>query len=182
MKKWIALAGLLLALLLGYVAAGPYLTVRAIRGAIADQDATALSRQVDFPALRASLKAQLGDRLVRAAGIDAQSGMLGAIGLGLAGGLVNGAVETLVTPVGLGALMEGRKVWNRVGDGLAHPDAIDPADAGAPPAQPLRGARYRYESMSRFTATVDDGQGRPIVFVMTRHGLRWKLSDIQLPP
>lgn len=180
MKRWIAL---LLAVLLAvgaHVAAGPYLTVRAIRTAIQQQDAAALSRQVDFPALRASLKAQLGDRLLRAAGVESQASLLGSIGLSLAGGLVNGVVETLVTPVGLGALMEGRKVWKRIGDGLARPDLADPASA-APAPEPLRDAEYRYESLSRFTATVRDEDGNPVVFVLTRDGLRWRLSDVLLP-
>lgn len=182
MKKWLVSLAVVAVLLVGYVAAGPYLTVRAIRSAVQEQDAAALSKQVDFPTLRASLKAQLSDRLVRAVGIDGQSGMLGAIGLTVAGGLVNGAVETMVTPVGLGALMEGRKVWNRVGDGIERPDVADPSAAVGERPQPLQGAKYRYESLSRFTATVHDDQGRPIVFVMTRDGLRWQLSDIRLPP
>ncbi|HEX5664835.1 MAG TPA: DUF2939 domain-containing protein [Xanthomonadaceae bacterium] len=181
MKKWIVPVVMLAVLLAGYVVAGPYLTFRAIRSAVQTQDASALSDQVDFPALRASLKAQLSDRLVRAVGIDGQSGMLGAIGLTVAGGLVNGAVETMVTPVGLGALMEGRKIWNRIGDGIAHPDVADPSTVAGERPQPLQRAEYRYESTSRFTATVRDDQGRPIVFVMTRNGLRWKLSDIRLP-
>jgi hypothetical protein len=181
MKKWIVTVAMLAVLLGGYVVAGPYLTFRAIRSAVQTQDAAALSDQVDFPALRASLKAQLSDRLVRAVGIDGQSGMLGAIGLTVAGGLVNGAVETMVTPVGLGALMEGSKVWNRIDDGIARPDVADPSTVAGERAQPLQRPEYRYESTSRFTATVQDDQGRPIVFVMTRNGLRWKLSDIRLP-
>ncbi len=199
MKKWIASLALAAALLLGYVAAGPYLAVRAIRGAIAEQDATALSRHVDFPALRASLKAQIGDRLVRSVGLDAQSGVLGALGMRLAGGLIDGAVDTMVTPTGLAALMEGRKVWTLVGSGLARPrwadapdvsqspgDAPDASAAPAadppPQARPLDGARYRYESLSRFTATVPyEGEG-DVVFVLTREVLWWKLSDIRLPP
>lgn len=180
MKKWLLAACAALFLLLGYVAAGPHLTVRAIRSAIVEQDAAALSRQVDFPALRASLKAQLSDRLVRTVGIDAQQGMLGAIGTAVAGGLVNGTVELMVTPAGLGALMEGRKIWRRIGTGIAQPDVLDPSEA-APQQQPLQDAEYRYESVSRFTATVRDGEGRPIVFVLTRDGLRWRLSDIRLP-
>jgi hypothetical protein len=28
---------------------------------------------------------------------------------------------------------------------------------------------------------VHDDSGRPLVFVLTRDGLRWKLSDIRLP-
>lgn len=181
MKRWIALLLAALVALGAYVAAGPYLTVRAIRTSVQQQDAAALSRQVDFPALRASLKAQLGDRLVRAAGVETQTSLLGSIGLSLASGLVNGIVETMVTPVGLGALMEGRKVWKRIGDGIARPDLADPSSAAPPPPEPLRDAEYRYESPSRFTATVRDEDGNPVVFVLTRDGLRWRLSDILLP-
>lgn len=183
-KAWIWLAIVLLLALVAYVGAGPYLTVRGIRNAVETQDAAALSRQIDFPALRASLKAQLADRLVREAGPDAQASALGSIGLALAGGLIGGSVDAMVTPTGLGALMEGRKVWKRIGDGFTSPApppprAADGSTAAAP--RPFDGAKYRYESLSRFTATVQDDSGRPIVFVMTRDGLRWKLSDIRLP-
>lgn len=187
MKKWLWLAAVLLVALLAYVGAGPYLTVRAIRDAVEKQDASALSREVDFPALRTSLKAQLTDKLVREAGPDAQASALGSIGLRIAGGLIGGSVDAMVTPTGLGALMEGRKVWKRIGDGFAPPppppSATDNADSAIAPAapRPFDGAAYRYESLSRFTATVRDDSGRPIVFVMTRDGLRWKLSDIRLP-
>ncbi|TKR33181.1 DUF2939 domain-containing protein [Luteimonas gilva] len=187
MKKWLWLAAAVLIALIAYVGAGPYLTVRAIRSAVEKQDAAALSRQVDFPALRASVKAQLADRLVREAGPDAQASALGSIGLSIAGGLIGGSVDAMVTPTGLGALMEGRKVWKRIGDGFAPPPAPPPSDASggvvaAPAApRPFDGAQYRFESLSRFTATVRDDSGRPIVFVMTRDGLNWKLSDIRLP-
>lgn len=180
MKKWLVLAAVLLSLLLAYVVAGPYLTVRAIRVAVVEQDASALSRQVDFPRLRASLKAQLRDGLVDAVGLDPNGGLLGSIGSAVAGGLVNGTVETMVTPLGLGALMEGHKAWRRIDNGIARPDLIDPPEANPPP-EPLKDAEYRYESTSRFTATVHDDSGRPIVFVLTRDGLHWRLSDIRLP-
>lgn len=180
MKKWIWLVIALLLALGAYVGAGPYLTVRAIRVAVKTQDAAALSRQVDFPALRASLKRQLGDRLLREAGPDMQSNLFGAIGLSLAGGLIGGVVDSMVTPLGLGAMMEGRKVWKRVDGGLSPQDA--PGDGSiAPEPEPLHDARYRYESLSRFTATVQDDSGHPLVFVMTRDGLQWRLSDIRLP-
>jgi hypothetical protein len=175
MKKWFALALLVLITLCGYVVVGPYLTVRAIRIAVKEQDAAALSRQVDFPALRASLKAQLDDRLLRKAGPDLQSNSFAAFGLSIANSLVGGGVDAMVTPAGLGALMEGHKIWKRVDDG------ISPRDPAAPAPEVLHDARYRYESPSRFTATVNDDDGRPMVFVMTRDGLRWKLSDIRLP-
>lgn len=180
MKK---LAGLLIALLLAvgaYVTAGPYLTIRAIRAAVQAQDARALARQVDFPVLRGSLKAQLVDAMVRKAGADAQSGMLGAFALTVGTGVVNTTVDAMVNPTGLAALMEGRRVWRNARDSMVRP-ATDADGLPVQEAPPLQDARYRYETMSRFTATVDDDEGRPIVFVLRRDGLRWRLADIRLP-
>ena len=171
-------AALLVALLLGsaaYVAAGPYFAVRAIRSAVRDNDAETLAGHVDFPALRGSLKAQLQDRLVRGAGEDVQANAFGAFGLSIAGRVIDGAVETMVTPRGIGALMQGRILASRV-DGSFVPVDSDSARA------PMPDAVYRYESPSRFTATVRTQSGAPVVMVLTRHGLHWRLSDLRLPP
>ncbi len=176
MKKWAWLAVAVLVALLAYVAAGPYLTLNAIREAVKTEDAGALAREVDFPALRSSLKVQLADHLVREAGPGVQASALGAFGLTVATGLVGGLVDAMVTPVGLGALMEGRKVWNR-GANIPPPSR---RDTGAQP-EPLPDPEHRFESVSRFTATVHDDSGRDVVFVLTRDGLDWRLSDIRLP-
>jgi hypothetical protein len=175
MKKWLSLIVVALLALATYVAVGPYRTVHAIGDAIERQDAAALSKQVDFPALRSSLKAQLTDRIVREAGDDVQASALGTIGLSIAGGLVGSVVDTMVTPLGLGAIMEGRKVGKRF------TDTFSPAPAGTAPRKPFQDAVYRYESASRFTASVATDQREPVVFVLTRQGLRWRLSDIRLP-
>lgn len=175
MKKWIWLVAALLLTLGAYVAAGPYLTIRAIQQAVQEDDTRALARQVDFPALRGSLKLQLDDYLVRSAGAEAQDSAFGRLGLRLASGLAGGAVDAMVTPIGLAGIMEGRRVWRRV-DVRAPPRA-----PGESAPMPLRDAVHRYESPSRFTATVYDEAGRPVVFVLTRKGLRWRLSDIRLP-
>lgn len=178
MRKWIALAALLSVALLAYAAAGPYLVIHAVGKAVREENAAALAKHVDFPPLRSSLKAQLGDRLVRSAGIDAQSGLLGALGMTVANELAGDAVDLMVTPMGLGALMEGHKVWNRA-SGIPPPATGDGARARP---DPLRDAARRYESASRFTATIHMDDGSPLVFVLTRKGLRWRLSDIRLPP
>lgn len=174
MKKLLVPLLILLLAFGGYVAAGPWLTVRAIRHALQAQDATALAAQVDFPAVRASLKAQMEDRLARTTGPDWQSNLLGQAGLALAHGVLETAVDAMATPSGLAALMEGRAVWKRMHDGIASPRE--------PAPEPLHAARYRYESFSSFSATVRNADGAPTVFVLRREGLQWKLADIRLPP
>ena len=183
MKTWIALVLALVLMLGAWVAAGPYVTIRAIRHAVQAQDAGELAEQVDFPALRASLKAQLIDALVREAGPEMQSGAFGAFALSMATGVVNGVVDGMVNPAGLSAVMQGRRMWKNSRDSFSRPP-LDAQGNPLPRAQdppPLHDATMRYESASRFTATMHDDQGKPIVFVLKRDGLRWRLADIRLP-
>ncbi|QJD67387.1 DUF2939 domain-containing protein [Xanthomonas campestris pv. badrii] len=178
MKKrwwWVPLA--MAVLLAGYVVAGPYLAIRGISHAIAERDAAQLDRHVDFPSLRVNLKAQLDDYLVRQAGSGMQSSLLGGFALQLASGISGAGVDTLVTPLGIGALLQGHSVWNRmIGDTVSADTYAAPA-----PARPLQGATQRFESTQRFTATTQTANGAPVTFVLTRQGLRWRLTDIQLP-
>ena len=175
---WIVAAVVLAALaLVAWVAAGPWLAIRGIERAIAQRDTAALERHVDFPRLRVNLKAQLDDRMVRAAGQDIASNPLGAIALAMAGGATGVAVDTLATPLGIGALLQGHVLWQRAGGRTVGGDTWAPTE----PARPLQGARLRYESPSRFTGTVDHGDGRRTVFVLQRQGPRWRLVDIRLP-
>ncbi|KAF1722639.1 DUF2939 domain-containing protein [Pseudoxanthomonas wuyuanensis] len=177
MKKWIALVLVLLLALGGYVAAGPYLAIHGIRTALAEHDTARLQKHVDFPALRVNLRAQLQDHLVREAGADMQSSLFGSVALSVAGSVLGAGVDTLVTPLGIGALLQGRSMWKKALGETIGGDTHAPAT----PADPLKHAQHRYESLSRFTATAPDQDGDLVVFVFTRQGLRWRLTDIRLP-
>lgn len=179
MKKWLV-GGAALAVLLGlatYVVAGPYLAIHGIRTALAEQDTAKLQRHVDFPSLRVNLRAQVEDYLARKAGPEVSSNLFGAAALSIANQVLGRGVDTLVTPMGIAAVLQGRATWKRaIGETVG-------GDTYAPPvpAEPLEGAAHHYESLSRFTATVHDEQGNPVVLVFTRQGLRWRLTDIRLP-
>lgn len=177
MKKLPWLLLVLLLLLAGILFSGPYLTVRGLAQAIEARDTAKLDRYVDFPMLRANLRAQLNDYVVRRAGPDVQSNLLGALLLSASETLTGTAVDAMVTPTGIGALMEGHTLWKRASNDLESNDTY------APPRKPrpLQGAEHHFESLSRFTATTRTAQGEPVVFVLQRSGLRWKLVDIRLP-
>ncbi len=176
--RWITvIAVLALLVLLAWVAAGPWLAVRGIERAIAQRDAAALKRHVDFPRLRANLKAQFDDRIVRAVGDEVPSNLFGAAALAMAGGATGMAVDTLATPLGIAGLLQGHVLWQRASGRTVGGDAW----AATEPARPLRHARLRYESTSRFTGTVEHENGHATVFVLERQGLRWRLVDIRLP-
>lgn len=177
MKKWIALALVVLLALLGYVAAGPYLAIHGIRSALAEQDMGKLERHVDFAAVRVNLRAQVEDWLARKAGPDAQANPFGAFALGIANELASTGIDTVATPTGIAAVLQGRSMWKQLVR-----DTVDGDSYGQPtPADPLKEAELRYESPSRFTASATDDEGRTTVFVFTREGLCWRLSDIRLP-
>lgn len=177
MKKWLLPPLLLLLALATYVVAGPWLAIRGIGQAIERQDTGRLSRHVDFPNLRVNMKAQLGDYVVRRAGPEMQSSLLGTVALSLAGNLAGAGVDTLVTPAGIAALLQGRTLWKRASGDTVGGDTYAPTT----PARPLKDAEHHYESPSRFTATVHTADGSPVVFVLSRQGLRWRLTDIRLP-
>ena len=176
MKKWIALALVVLLALAAYVAAGPYLAINGIRQALAEQDAGRLKRHVDFPAVRVSIKAQLEDAMARRMGSDAQSNLFGAFAMGVGRNLMGAGVDAMVTPLGIGALLQGRSMWKQSMGDTVNGDTF----GAAVPADPLSSAVHEYESPSRFTATVLDEDGDPVVFVFRRQGLQWKLADIRL--
>ena len=175
MRRLISLVVLVVLLLAGWIAAGPWMAIHGIRDALASNDSAALERHVDFPRLRSNLKARADDALVRQAGPGFASSALGGLVLRGASGLAGGAIDAMATPAGVGALLQGRSLWHRAsGGGIRADDAY----AHEPPADPLADPEWRYESLSRFTATVEPGAGAPVTLVFTRQGLRWRVTDI----
>jgi hypothetical protein len=174
MKKWLAALAVVLVLLLGYAVAGPYLAIRGIHSAIEARDPNKLERYIDFPILRANVRAKVAKRLLanatspygRVVGDDRGRVMIGAIS--------DKAVDAMVSPLGIALLLEGRALAHRVTGKAPVGEKDDAAD-------PLLNAKTKFESPSRFTATMDSAEGRPVVFVFERHWLSWKLSDIRLP-
>jgi hypothetical protein len=60
-------------------------------------------------------------------------------------------------------------------------ELISPVPESTSTQEVFENAKYRYEDCRTFSATVtyaDSGQYR---FIFKRHGLHWKLSDVQLP-
>ena len=166
MKKWIALSLVALLVLLGYVAAGPYLAIRGIHAAVEARDFDRLQRHVDFPALRDRVRAQVAQRIAVATG-----NLGGETGRALVGQVSGHAADAMISPLGIATLLQGRALAHR---------AVGEAPGNA--ADPLLQAKTRFESPSRFTATMAGAEGQPVVFVFERKGLRWKLADIRLPP
>ena len=129
----LALAAALLLLAAGWWLASPWWTLWRMREAAEAGDAHALAAYIDFPALRASTREQLGPKL------------------GPLGGL---AVDALVSPAALRIALGSGRGGEGGGSG-----EVELSRAGAGEFRVRRGARD---------------------FVFRRHGLGWKLEEVQI--
>lgn len=177
MKKPVAIVVLLLLAVSAWWFGGPYLTVHGLARAIEHRDTTRLDRYVDFPRVRLGLRAQLSDYLLRQAGPDVSASPFGALLYGLGDQLGGAAVDTLMTPAGIGALLQGHVLYKRGRNELRNGDAWAPTE----PARPLKEARHRFERLDRFVVDVDRGPGEPpLQVVLEPQGLRWRVVDLRL--
>lgn len=155
---------LLLALAAGWYVGSPWYTVREMRAAARSGDADAFDSHVDFPALRADVKAQLGARIqdhVHGGGLGASLGALGAA-------LIGPLVDTAVSPEGVRAAFDARSESAAEGGTSAGVVKLpkDPA--------------IRRLGLSEFLLVSKAHPESGLVF--TRDGLGWKLSGVRLPP
>lgn len=173
--KWLlaSLAVVLLALL-AFVAAGPWLAINGIRNVIAAGAYGELWRFVDFARLRESIAPQVQARI--AEGIVDRVGhgqTVEAIG-GVTALISEPAIDAMVSPVGVATLLHGSALARRIA-------GKKDADGKLRAADPLKDAKTGYESLSLFTATVQNDEGKPVVFEFSRSGMTWKLTGIRLP-
>ncbi|MBS0218237.1 MAG: DUF2939 domain-containing protein [Proteobacteria bacterium] len=169
-------AAIILVILAVFWFSGPFAAIHGLRKALAAKDASALATHVDFIALRSNLSPQIEDRIAR--GISAR------LGGGANGGLVgkaakaisDNAVNAMATPAGIGVLLQGDALYKQasgdtVGDGVVKQPR---------PMDPFTGANGRFESPTRYVATLTT-DGGDVGFVFEPRGLRWKITNIRLP-
>jgi hypothetical protein len=175
MKKILALALLLFAALVVFIAAGPFIALHQIKEGVQQRDAAKLSEHVDFPALRLNLKSQFTAKIMKKAPSALQDTPIASWVMDLGSKLVDGMVDTYVTPAGLASMMEGKQPKLIPLGGNASPKTGEQK----PPL--LRNARHGFDSPNQFSVRVDANNGGEIRFVLSRDGLVWKLSNIILP-
>ncbi|MCX5540286.1 DUF2939 domain-containing protein [Paraburkholderia sp. CNPSo 3076] len=190
---------------IGYAYASPYIAVKHMKAAADARDAVALNEYVDYPALRLSLKQQVGEMLQRRVEGQHSSNPLLILGAVIGAALISPLVDAYATPEGVAALLDGMPPTGKPGD---RPHAPPPAESGAPstqsaePAQsapapaappapaasgnpapearPVTTAGYR--GLNEFALTWDRGNtGEHYAAILQRHGLfSWKLSAVEL--
>ncbi|MEQ7154904.1 DUF2939 domain-containing protein [Brevundimonas aurifodinae] len=178
MKGWVKglLALAVVAVAAAYLAM-PILTVRALVRAAETGDEAALERLVDFPAFRESLKEQLTARLMAGMREDPRADDSALAGLGMLFGpmLVDGAVDVLVTPQAIAAMVE-------TAEAPEPSDAVTPSEPEAEDGDIRKS--YAYRDLNTFVVglTDPDRPEEPLKLLLKRDGLfGWKLAAVELP-
>ncbi len=130
----------------------PYITIRHIRASIARGDANALSRDIDFPALRANLKEQLDFLAIN---------------------------ESLRSNVKTPDFLSLRKaVFAGLIDAYVSPASIDRLPAATQDLLKLDSISCAYDSLSQFSVTLKKADDAKLI--LTRSGLRWRITNLWL--
>jgi hypothetical protein len=181
----------------GYSYASPYIAVKRMKAAADARDAVALNEYVDYPALRVSLKQQVGEMLHRRIDGEHSSNPLLILGAVIGTALIGPLVDAYATPEGVAALLYGMPPTGKPGE---HPHAPPPQDSGEasasapagaapapaasgnPTAEPRPVTTAGYRSLNEFALTWDRADtGEHYAAVLQRHGLfSWKLAAVEL--
>ncbi|NML33953.1 DUF2939 domain-containing protein [Paraburkholderia antibiotica] len=174
---------------LGFVYASPYIAVNNLKRAADARDVQTVNQYVDFPALRDSLKQQVGAMLTRRLEADAGNKMA-TIGAVIGVTLIGPLVDAYATPDGVSALLNGMPPRGTPGEQPAAPPAGGTdaapaaADNGSQPnaAPPERKGTAGYRSLNEFAVTYQRGEGNAnYSAIFRREGLiTWKLAAINL--
>jgi hypothetical protein len=174
----IAIGASILLLTIGtFYLASPRIAVSGLRDAIARGDSIELGDRIDFTRVRQSLKDQVNALVLGESYEKLASNPFGSFAIGVASKLIEGMLDSFVTPAGLADLGRGRIPMDDPSSSEASSDPSKPE----PPEPPFARARLDRESLDRFSAWVPAEDGGEIRFVFRRHGIGWKLTDIILP-
>lgn len=162
--------GLAIVLAVFWYVRAPFSTLTSIRVAAEHRDTSELSRLIDFPALKTSLKLLISDS------VNAQTGSGAGIAAGLtrifAGALASPVVEALVTPESIASMFAGQ---------LPSPSAQAAQSQRAEGDKSDLDTTYAWDGISTVRIRINSKslQNQGLVFVMRRDGLSWRLATVE---
>jgi Protein of unknown function (DUF2939) len=147
----------------------PYLTLDRMKKATTNRNADALAQDIEFSSLRTSVKAN-----VKAKVIEQMSGAgttpIKGLNTAVVDKMVDPMVDKLVTPEGLGDLMQDKVPGAKIDLTNLEKNIADSE------------VKMGYESIDRFVVHITDKSDRAkdVSLILKRDGLAWKLSGIDI--
>jgi len=163
---------------IGYIAVSPYVTLYEFGQALRHSDANRVASMVDFPAVRESMKASIGAMMIRQMKESRDSNNpFAAAGLAIMTPIVNGMIDTMVTPAGLVAMMKSGKM-PRSGESYTETAETSPTSSSGE----LPKFDVHYASWARFAVDLRYENRAVMKAQFCRSNLFWwKLCDIEMP-
>lgn len=165
-----------------YYLASPFLAIQALRNGFIAKNADEVNKYIDYPALQADLKVQLGAMMVKSMQSDPEmaANPFSGIAMAMITPMVNSMVDTYVTPSGMKTILASSKY----DQGGADQDqtARSLVERKRDFDKALEQISMGYEGLDKFqlSATAEDGKRTKLIF--SRQGFAdWKLKAIVLP-
>jgi hypothetical protein len=161
----------------------PHLAVQNMKEAADERDANKLSRYIDFPAVRESMKATLNAKLMSEMAKNKKSDSpFAGLGAAFAMAMVGPMVDAMVTPEALTMMMKGERPALQKSELPSQQPKPQPVAQGG--EGPKAETSLFYEGFDQFVVTIKKvaSPDEPISLVMQRQGMfAWKVVSIRLP-
>ncbi|MCY7337491.1 MAG: DUF2939 domain-containing protein [Chamaesiphon sp.] len=145
----------------------PYLTIDSMQNAATNRNADALSQQIDFTALRISIKENIQAQVIKQIAAGNQTPKMTPE---LIEKMVSPMVDKIITPEGLEQLMLDKIPEAKIDLGNLDRD-IAKSDIN-----------MGYESLDRFVVHITDkvDRSKDVSLILKRDGIAWKLAGIDI--
>jgi hypothetical protein len=156
----------------GGLYASPYITLYQMYQAVERKDVQEISSYVDFPSLRESVKSNVQTIMAKETS-QGQNPLLGLLASTIGGAVIDPVLESVVTPSGVAALLEGQQLHlGEKGKKSSFEQGTTAPDVKA-----------EYESFDQFAVSVKPkGEDvEPVTLLLSRNGFSWKISGVRLP-
>jgi hypothetical protein len=147
----------------------PYLTVNNLQNATENRNPGALSQAINFPELRSNFKASIKAQAIEQIK-DAKTAKIAPANAERVEQTVNSLVDKLVTPEGIEQLLLDKLPGTKID--------LSNLERDLEKSQMTMG----YESLDRFVVHITDkvDRAKDVSLVLTRDGIGWKLSKIDI--
>ncbi|MBS0300535.1 MAG: DUF2939 domain-containing protein [Proteobacteria bacterium] len=170
-KKIINTSAIILALMITYITAGPYLAFSEIKSGIANQDPVKISEYVDFPVLRQNFKEQINAIMMQNA-VKSSDNPFVLLAAGIATAMTDKITDSLITPSGLASVLQGK---------FMEKDSADVALHSADKNKLFSNAKLGFDSLDTFSVRVKNQDDDEFRIVLQREGMQWKMVNIIFP-
>lgn len=160
-----------------YFIISPYLVLNKLKNAGENKDVQIIAEQIDFIRVKASLKEQLKQQIYNQSSPQ-NKGDATILGAMLAATMIDGVVDTMITPKTLELILDGKNISEK---------HLSPSTQVTQNNQDGFTAKNwefdtSYQSLNYFAVTINHAnKEKPVQIILQRDGLfDWKIVDIQL--